>query len=164
MVKKLAARDVKPQILRLRMKESGTNTYTEGEVNTPNMTEAGYVMEILRIEFAHSTQPNKTTTGDEANWALSDSSKTVIPRLDQPGVLCRDGWGFDLMSSGAATSGGRGMYDFTDGAGNGLLYGKKTLFWHVKGESQSAALDIGWTLLYRLVKVSAEEIVGLISA
>lgn len=142
--------------------ESAVNTFTEAPINVPNLAEAGFVMEILKIwmENTHNA-PTSIDAGDHVAAALYDRPATALPRLADPGVIITQR---HHGGSGATT----GMYqtvweyDFTDGDGNGLLYGKKQLFLGVLGLSLGVVGRADVSILYRLKKVKIEELVGLV--
>jgi hypothetical protein len=56
-----------------------------------------------------------------------------------------------------------GMFDLTDGAGNGPLIGAPSIFAAVEGVSQGNAVTIHFAVLYRLIKVSPTELLGIIA-
>lgn len=156
--------DVNPQFLRLQVTETATNTFTEAKVATPNLSEAGYVMEILKIfAMMEHVVLTQRAAGDMMQWAVYDRSKTALPSLSDSGVLFRYADGFDIVTSGGANPQKVINFDFTDGAGNGILYGKKELFAGIKGESLSQISRVDFAILYRLKKVSVAEMIGLVA-
>lgn len=150
-------------MLRGSVTESAANTFTEANLPTPNMTEAGYVMEVLRIYFEIEGDLN-LTDGDKLSIAVYENSVTALPYYDDSGVILKWKYVAGVVASGANKILLTYTQDYTDGAGNGLLVGRKEIKLGIEGLSQTNALKANFAILYRLVKVSPAELVGLISS
>lgn len=156
-------KDVNPQFLAIGVLESAANTFTEGEIPTPNIAEAGYVMEILKV-YAEIAKTDKSIfiAADQVDIALYDRTRTERAFLSEAGMICT--WRIHCFVD---TSGGHFQslqkeWDFTDSGGNGFLYGKKKLYAYTQGFSSSEATRISFRILYRLKKVAVTELVGLV--
>lgn len=155
-----ASKDINPQMMRMQVVESAANTFTEANFATPSLLEAGYVMEILRITTALESIPD-ISGGDRYEVAIYDRTKSAIPAHSDDGVLVSYKRHIGLATQGGSEFGSVHIWEFTDGAGNGLLYAGKRLYIAVLGESQTNPQTIGAQILYRLKKTSVEEIIGL---
>ena len=162
MGRKIMQADVKPQLLRGRVVETGANTYTEAEIITPNMTEAGYVMEILRV-FLELEEHGTFLDGDEIIVSLHETTRAAMPHINDAGVIYNHGQVISFTTSGILMFMRNFTQDYTDGNGNGILTGRKALLLGIQGTSQAGAMAANINILYRLVKATPAEIVGLIS-
>lgn len=160
---KKASFDQKPQMLRMQVVGSAANTFTEASFPTPNLTEAGYVMEILRIYFELEGTLDMIAD-DRISYGIWENSRAALPHLNDAGVVAKVKIHSTLLTEGASTTYETNQQDFTDGNGNGLLYGRKEIFIGVEGISQTNAITVNAAILYRLVKVTPAELVGLISS
>jgi hypothetical protein len=163
MARKLSGVDIKPQFLRGFIIESGANTYTEKVIATPNLTEAGFVMEILKI-FYEIESVLAEVSGDGILFAIQETSRVAVPDISDAGVILKERWMLLVVTEGGKYTKLTSVVDYTDGAGNGLLSARKELLMSVEGISQTIPMIIHFAILYRLVKVSPAEIVGLISS
>lgn len=155
--------DLHPQWLRLPLiTESAANTFTEGTVATPLLTEAGYVMEILKIFAVHPMGDQAATEG--IRFAVYDRTKTSMPNFTDNGVLKHSRYQNVLTTSGGLENYGNHCDDYTDGNGNGVLYGKKNIYAGIQGQNQASPLTLEVAILYRLVKVDPEELISLIAS
>lgn len=156
--------DRHPQFLRGRVAESAPNTLTEVELATPNLTEAGFVMEILKIFWDLDLSVMDGASADGLKFAIYETSRTALPFYSDSGTIFIHHTFQQLTSSGTNIYYKSGMMDYTDGAGNGLLIGRKKIILAITGISQTAGKTVNFAILYRLVKISPAELVGLISS
>lgn len=174
MVTKKGLVDVNPQFLRQRVVESAANTYTEAEINMPVVQnyEGDYamVLELLKV-IAYLTQPDLVNAVNTLVAAhLSDKVNTAVVLPHDASCICpfeRDTRCLDTSGGTDATITAVGapnpiVIDFTDSNGNGILYGKQKLYLGIKGTNNSAAKQLSVMILYRMKKVKASELIGII--
>lgn len=163
---KNSGRDIYPQFLRGLVTETAVNTYTQGEINTPVPTNLPngkkLVMNILKA-FTNWQPHTDLDSGDVLSIMINDRPSTAMMLMSQPGVLVYDEQRF--MISGA--SGARQVrllkvYDFTDGAGHGVLYARSKIYLAIQGASLGAAQALNVALLYTLVPITSDEYIGLV--
>lgn len=147
--------------MRISVVESAINTFTEAEFPTPLIAELGYVMEILRLLV--DADPGDLEGNSNCDVAVYDRSRTAMPNLSDSGVLHHSRLESNVTTQGGTAWNNYYEVDFTDGAGNGLLYGKKSIFIAALGVGEVAVLDHHVAILYRLKKVNAAELVGLMA-
>jgi len=167
--------DVNPQFMNMPLlQQTAINTVVENKVSTPVVNNVGQggqalVMEILKI-FFFSDAPD-VIAGVEAtnNISLNKKSKgtTAFPELNDPDVIMQDARKVDFIA--ASTGGGMfpspiSVYDLTDGAGNGYLYGGKELWLQMSTVNNAAAQTKKATakVLYRMKQVNSNELVGIL--
>lgn len=159
-------KDINPQLIRGEVISSANDTFTENVTATPLVAEAGLVMEILKVfmqlEFVNPIE--LLVGGDLAVGSLRDRASLLSPpRIGQTGVIATF-----KMNAGVVTNGANGMnmiveYDLTDSNGNGMLYGKRDIFATVDSVGAATEIILSWAILYRLKKVNATELVGLMA-
>lgn len=120
-------------------------------------------MEILRI-FWEISVPVAQVAGDGLSFAIQETSRAAMPLISDAGVILKKTLRNIVVTEGGVYLHFTGSEDYTDGAGNGLLSGRKELIMSVIGISQSSDMEISYAILYRLVKVTPGELVGLISS
>ena len=166
MVKKVL--DQKPQFMNLSAVESAANTYTEIATSTPVVPaiSAGksIVMEILKIFIYTTPMPqvaNQLSTLDV--WVLKKKVGSVPLPSDSNIVT----YGSRSIACGAAI--GPVVYwnepielDLTDGQGNGYLFGNKEIIVAVDTNNVVAVFTAYVKILYRLVEVSSNELLGIL--
>lgn len=156
--------DVNPQMFRLDVDESAANSFTEKEHNTPvhQSLEGGaaLVMEILRIFL--NTDEGDQLSGDSVQVEIGDRSASGMRGQDAAGVLVSYSDKTTLTTSGACWSCNPKIFDFTDGNGNGMLYAKRKMYMSVLGTNQGSALTPRASILYRMKKLTAQELVGIL--
>jgi hypothetical protein len=141
---------------------SAPNTFTEASFNTPNLTEAGFVMEILRIYYELEGVLD-LGPDNRIEYGIWENSRPLMPNLNDSGVINKQKIHATLLTEGANSTYETPDVAFTDGAGNGLLTGRKEIFIGVEGVAQTNAITVNAAILYRLVRVTPGELVGLIS-
>lgn len=158
------AKDIKPQLMRITVTESSAETFTEAFVATPLIAEAGLVMEILKVFFYTALDNDEITIValDVIKVALYDRSQEAVPRISDVGTVMADRLGHDATTNGCAWWTTR-EFDLTDGAGNGLLYGKKSIYLGIEGTSVANPARVDCAILYRLVPVNPTELIGLMA-
>ncbi len=154
--------DLKPQLMRLQVTESAANTFTEIALSTPNLPEVGLIMEILRIYWESETDA-EAANADKITVGLYGVSRTAMPGLNDNDVIWKFRRTKHFTSSGSDMFLETGETPYTDGNGNGLLYGRKDIILAIEGESNITAHIFNLAILFRLVKVSSQELIGLIT-
>ena len=167
--------DVKPQWLRLGIPTLSAGNYAESETRTPVVAGGKLVMEILKIQYDLPT-PDMSSAGassaDELaqhDVHLSSKSETVIQNFIENTVIDKARTKVMSQFAEATETGGAGfvveeivVHDLTDGRGNGVLYAAQAIF---LGSLTSGITTVSprVRILYRLVKVSADELLGIIA-
>jgi hypothetical protein len=103
-------------------------------------------------------------------WQLSGQENPVIGNTyDQPTAALGDATvvfqhseSYFLATSGAWTKNNVTCYDYTDGAGNGVLYGNQFLYWLLTSATSGVTNQMNVKILYRSKKISQTELVGLV--
>ena len=157
--------DVNPQFQTMNVVESAANTFTQSTINVPVLrvgmsSSRAQVIELLGIDVFWPK--GDLGSADQIDIQLSTSSKTALSTLDDPDVVIRDYKENNLVgAAGMYEVTGYKRYDFTDGAGHGIIIATPQLFWAVQGTSQGSALTLAGRLFYRFKNVSLTEFVGL---
>lgn len=155
-----SAKDLKPQILRISVVSAVQDAFSEAEVATPTIAEAGFVMEILRVTYTvNMTGHLGYAANDIVFGALYDRSTDAIPELSDSGVLISD----SVQCMGLGVISDLRTVDFMDGDGNGLLYAKKSIFAGTDSVTASYPAEFHAAILYRLVEVTPAELIGLLA-
>lgn len=165
-----------PQWLNLtEAKEVVAGTAIESSTNTPSTPETATIMEILGVE--HSLLGGDiigilTSKSVNIRGSISGKSSGATPaivEIDDPDCLSVETitvaqTAFEATETGAAGSAARRTI-FTDYAagGKGFLYAGKTIYSQVDGSVSASVVTHKCRVLYRLVKVTATELVGLLA-
>lgn len=162
-----------PQWLNLSAATTGgTDVYGEAETQTPNRVgPANTVMEILKIQY----QLPAPVAGEDADKRyqrfahVARSSQSAV--LDLNARECVDRVqtiGVQAFAE-ATETGGAGWHeenvithDLSDGNGNGVLYGGSSIFLGFDTGDWNAASTLYARILYRMVKVTAAELLGIV--
>jgi len=154
--------DKHPQVLRLNVTETAANTFTQAlPVQTPIVPERNLVMNIIRVFL--DMEDGGIGENDTRELAIYDQSRTAMPEISDAGVLIRTRNVVHITTSGIVDRQGPAVFDFTDGQGNGVLYGRKQIFIAVEGGSQSIAMIAHAMIEYTLTEVSDSELVGMLA-
>ncbi len=151
-----------------RLTETAANTFSQVSANTPVVHSLqngrALVMEILRLSCTAAT----TTIGgdaDEVNGSISERSRATVGQDSDSDTLAHFSSGIHRFTTSGATKSLRALQsnskDHTDGAGNGSLFAEREMFFQSLGVSQAAATVLDFKILYRLVEVSAVELLGI---
>ena len=159
-------RDVNMQYTSIDLTESAANTFTQGTITLPvlrgNVGRGKYqVIELLKVVFAISGGAG--ATGDGRNVQLSTTSKTTMVTTTQadPDIVCFWNDGIIITTSGLYVATNPIEFNFTDGAGHGIIIATDQMFFAVQGVSQTGALTSSCRLFYRFKNISVDEFVGL---
>lgn len=156
--------DVNPQTLTLNVAESAANTFTEAEFSIPVMRGAisstrYQVMELLKVEA--DVPPGDGATASGVNMQVTTSTQTGFQGYTNPDVVWQYRDSIVITTSGLTRHVRVRIYDYTDGAGHGMIIASPSLFIGVVGTSQGAALSGSVRLHYRFKNIGIQEFVGL---
>jgi len=166
--------DVKPQFFRGYVIQSAANTYTEKAWTTPVIPSLGkgkaLVMELLKIFLNMDPAEIIDAAASQVHCHIADRSDTTIRGWDQSHILASYKEVIRTVDT-AATDGtivarstaGNIVFDLTDNNGNGVLFAKKEVYIAINSGVQVSTKTATFAILYRLVEVSAEELIGIIS-
>lgn len=162
--KKNGTIDEYPQLLHLNLAAMATiNTYLEAVTNTPVVigAETHWVMEILKIFFMTPTAMD--AAGSNIVSHLSSRTKTSIATLNDPDVIAVYDITFQgTYAQGAGSEQRLAEVDLQGANGKGLLFAGKQLFLAISSSGLSTLKPtVACMILYRLVEVKAEELIGL---
>lgn len=170
--------DVNPQYLSGLVTLSAANTATEVTLGTPIVRVGpqtggnAIIMELIKmfIDFPPVDQDAAAATARSFQLGVSTtSSATAVTTLDNPRNVAFSS--IDLRN--AFTAAGTGMlanssdphvFDFTDGAGHGILIATDNLFIQANTQGQTAASTFRFKFLYRFKKVSLVEYIGIVQS
>jgi hypothetical protein len=165
--------DASPQILNMpKLTQTTINTLIEGKVATPVVNNVGQggkalVMEILRV-WVYATPPNIiAATIVSVSVSLNKKSVpagTAFPSFEDSAVICQLVHQVDTLTSGVYPPVCIAQFDFTDGSGNGYLYGGKELFIQLVSANCAATQykSASMKILYRMKMVNSNELVGIL--
>jgi hypothetical protein len=175
MVKKNIYKDMKPQYFRMIVAQTAANTYKEAEFPTPIVQNLGnersLVMEILKVIIDMNSSELVNAQIVTISMHIADRSQTTVRSVSEPGVLIDSVKEVACIDT-AITEGTIGVaqppqlqvVDLTDGAGNGILYGKSTMFIAIEGSNNINIKRAKAALIYRLIEVPASELIGIINS
>lgn len=167
--------DKHPQFLNIRATESAPNTYTSRSVRTPVVRgfgisgEKAIVMEILKIfmNCAMSDIVNDTVTA--VNIQLTKHVQTAILNVDDPEIIAmrtKTTYCYDTGTTDATivtSDPGEWLeWDLSDGQGNGWLFAYEEIHLGVHSLLNANVKEGGAKILYRMVEVTASELLGLL--
>lgn len=172
--------DVNPQYLQGSFTLSAANTLTEVTVGTPIVrvgpaTEgSAVIMELIKlfVDFPAPDAAVAAQTDRSQSFAMSTASSGATPAarsLGDPSCLAR----VNRSLRNAFTAAGTGIlddsleptvWDFTDGAGHGVLVATDNLYFQAATVGQAAASTFAFKLMYRFKKVSLAEYIGIVQS
>lgn len=169
-------RDVNPQYLSGLVTLSAANTATEVTLGTPIVRVGpqtggeSIIMELLKlyVDFPAVDADNAAATNRSMQFSLSTVSTSGIQLLDNPRSLAAIT--YDLRN--AFTAAGTGTldnksdfsWDFTDGAGHGVLVATDNIFVAATTAGQTGASTFRFKILYRFKRVSLVEYIGIVQS
>ncbi len=167
-------KDQFPQWLNLNtVVEASAGTQVEVETIVPVRISDRQVMEVLLVHWDASAGNFTTIDADRAvstRFTITKRTKgTATTVLDDPDVIDAVIIAKELQFAEATETGG-GMsqientiiHDFSS-SGHGFLVAAQSIFMSVRGDAAVAAARSRARILYKLVTVSAEELIGLVS-
>lgn len=173
-------RDVNPQYMQGTITLSAANTATEVTLGTPIVRVGpasggeSIIMELIHLWVDHPPidVDNAAATNRNTTFSMSTVSSGATPAittLDNPRGLAFS----QYTTRNAFTAAGTGMlqsttepleWDFTDGAGHGILVATDNIFIQANTANQTAASTFRWKLSYRFKKVSLVEYIGIVQS
>lgn len=165
--------DVNPQFMRLEVVEDTVNVYNQKEYPTPvvEQIESGkaLVMELLKIMVWLHPPEAINATKTKTQMHISSKTNGSIQSIAKHGTYADNYIEKEVLDTAVTDAtfdigyvDSYRVFDLTDGNGNGVLFGKKSMFIAVKGSSNVAVKSALAMVIYRLKKVSAVELIGLI--
>lgn len=172
--------DVNPQYLSGTFNLSAANTLTEVTIGTPIVRVGpqtggeAIIMELLKlyVDFPGADAAVAAQTIRSMFFALSTSPSGGTPAqrfISDPQCLAR----INKVLVNAFTAAGTGqleenfdpqVWDFTDGAGHGVLVATDNLYCQASTNNQAAASRFDFKILYRFKKVSLAEYIGIVQS
>jgi len=157
--------DVNPQYTSTQIVESAANTFTQGSINLPVLrgkTSNGKYQVIELLKMMANITGNDGATASVRSFSISTASKsTAVPNINDPDVLYHYDDTITITTSGLYVQENPIEYDFTDGAGHGLIVATETMFFQLQGVSQTNALTANVRIIYRFKNIGVDEFVGL---
>ena len=170
--------DVNPQYIHGSVTLSAANTVTEVTLGTPIVRVGpqtggnAIIMELLKL-YVNMPSPDQEVAGaTQRNFNFGIATVafgTTLMQMDDPRVIAQVTRNLD----NAFTAAGTGMlsnstdpmvWDFTDGAGHGILVATDNIFVQGSSSAQAAADTFRFKLLYRFKKVSLIEYIGIVQS
>ena len=155
-----------PQWMSFSEVQTGNDTATGGSVQPPVSLSTGtnLAMEILKIVLSIPNPPAAGTASQVTFWLSTKNFGTTAPTLGMGDstVIIQDSWTNTLATSGATIRNQLTAYDFSDGAGHGVLVGNQNLYWGIVSATTSAANRVGCKILYRAKRISDSELLGIV--
>lgn len=164
--------DKYPQWLNIgSLAESAANTYTEVEVQAPARLSAFEVLEILGVEFRMNPGGTVADADEDAVliFQVTETTQTGNVNMNNPDLISQVKQQLRQEAFEATETGGAGwaidqtMYVDYAAGGNGFLSAAQSLFLGIQGTGHAAISSCSARLLYKIVKVSANELIGLVS-
>jgi len=165
--------DVYPQWLNLTsVTEAVAGTLKQSETKMPIRIENLQVMEILKIQFEITGGSISGIDADHfagINGQITETSETTLLALNDRNLI-QNFRKLMVMQFAESTETGGGaftidyVFEFDyDVGGKGFLYAGVSMFLAVKQDSSAPGVaSLNARLLYKLVKVSANELIGLV--
>ena len=173
-------KDVNPQYLSGTITLSAANTATEVTLGTPIVRVGpqtggkSIIMELIKlwVELPQLDLDNAAATNRSLVFSMSTSSSGATPAI----VQLSNSRGLAFIAEevrNAFTAAGTGLlwmnsdphcWDFTDGAGHGILVATDNIFIQANSVGLTAAATWNWKLSYRFKEVSLVEYIGIVQS
>ena len=173
-------RDVNPQYMSGLITLSAANTATEVTLGTPIVRVGpatngkSIIMELIKlwVDMPSVDADAAAATSRNSTFSISTTSSGATPALttlDNP----RNVAFLQQELRNAFTAAGTGVlvssiqpyeWDFTDGAGHGILIATDNLFLQAQTAGQTGASVFRWKLSYRFKEVSLVEYIGIVQS
>lgn len=166
--------DVNPQWLTFFSTQSAADTTTSTQQTLPvqRLPTGGksQVMEVLRIQFSHSTFPAIASAAEAVDtisgFLSTNNFGTTNAAFSEPRVFA----GVRHFLRGAFTAAGTfGTYgsdvewvDLTDGQGHGFLVATDSIFLQTQSTGTGAVNTVVVKILYRMKNVGLSEYIGIV--
>lgn len=169
--------DVSPQYLSGKAKQSGSDVLTSVAIPLPinrypqGGRESVTIMEVLRLYADIPLLPISAGPGNlliEIFFSTKDPQGAIL-EIGDPEVFAKLG---TRQSQAQATAVGFVMihqdkplmWDFTDGAGHGVLLATDTIYATTRSFNTGFPNEIEWKMLYRFKTVSLAEYIGIVQS
>lgn len=170
-------KDVNPQYLSGLITLSAANTATEVTLGTPIVRVGpqtggkSIIMEILKlyVDFPAIDADAAAATARAMTFSVQTVASTAVTTLDNPRNIAF----LSLDNRNAFTAAGTGtlservdpsVWDFTDGAGHGVLVATDNIFLAANTQGQAGASVFRFKILYRFKEVSLVEYIGIVQS
>jgi len=170
-------KDVNPQYMQGLVTLTAANTATEVTLGTPIVRVGpqtggkSIIMELLKayVDFPAIDADAAAATARAMTFSIQTVASTAVTTLDNPRNLCF----MSLDNRNAFTAAGTGtlaervdptVWDFTDGAGHGVLVATDNIFIAANTQGQAGASTFRFKLLYRFKEVSLVEYIGIVQS
>lgn len=172
--------DVNPQYLSGQIVLSGINIPTESVLATPIVRVGGQtgnqtiIMELIKlwVDFPSIDLDAAVPVGRIMQFSMSTTSSGATPAIMLiSNSRCLAGLAHATRSG--FTAAGTGMlenksepavWDFTDGAGHGILVATDSIFFQADTSNQVGLSQFEWKLMYRFKRVSLVEYIGIVQS
>lgn len=168
-------KDVNPQYIQGSITLTAANTFTQVQVPTPIVRvgpqtgNTAIIMELIKlyVDMPALDVDAAAATNRDFNFQLTTVTQASLTTLADPNCLAR----LEQNLRNAFTAAGTGMlqnridplvWDFTDGAGHGILVATDNIFVAALTSGQAGASQFTWKLSYRFKKVSLVEYIGIV--
>lgn len=165
-------KDKHPQYFNMKVTQAVANTHTEASYSTPcaNYGEEPVVMELLKVFFFDGISEFRNVLEPYVDVFVQKKTLAAAPSPDSPDVITGTRRRAVIIDT-AATDATVGaiqtpeplVIDLTDGAGNGILFANKTMILSISGANNSGVKSAQCKILYRLKRVAATELLGILS-
>lgn len=169
------AHDKYPQWLNLTGVTANGSAFVQAETRTPVITGSRLVMELLGVEWETNIAALSSAAAASADTAgtmlaqITDQTQTAIRPLANSRVVDKRVLGIQSQFAETTETGGAGFAyeeirwnDFAAG-GSGVLSAANSFFLAVAGDAAISTGDVNARILYRMVTVGAEELIGIIA-
>lgn len=163
-------KDMHPQFLRLPLAviPAAGATVVEVFVLTPIIPSLGSgksrIIELLKVFVQAVSPPLQAVDENSFAYSITDRQSAIILNYEDAGCIVADSKHVQVLGArtaepvAAAGTPSTIVYDLTDGAGNGPLFGGPSI--HMQGQSDATlatTTQLRAAILFRLVDVSASE-------
>jgi hypothetical protein len=163
--------DVNPQYMNLYTPSTGTGTIITQSTATPiprlpQRSGRATVMEMFKVFFSTNQATPALTNADFVLFLLCTKNPGVtVPAnaLGDSSVIAAAQATVDFTTSGALIYEQPVAYDFTDGAGHGILIATDTLYLQFSNSSGASCAGQA-RIVYRFKEVGVEEYIGIVQS
>lgn len=170
-MKRKGTRDTQPQLINFTATQSGVDTTTTTTITLPpgiGLTSTGSgnprCIEILKILWYLPTPAGAASSSVRAylsnkNWAAVEPTNTHADATVLASILVDK-----AFSTAAAWTLFQApiVVDYTDGMGNGMLYGNQNIYVTVATTATGGAAVVKGKILYREKTVPTNELIGMV--
>lgn len=169
------SKDVNPQYINTQAVMTAANTYFEQVVNMPiqrlpNASGKALVVELLRAYFdmPEIDNTNAADTFYKSTVTVATKSFAAQQTLNNGAILCMAQRivhkAFTAAGSYEGISTDPLTWDFTDGAGHGVLVGTDSLIVGIVTAGYANPTTVTLKLLYRMKEVTLAEYIGIVQS